>query len=406
MNSLAYFALAGCMLSAALGAVIVCVLVSGCGLAWNDGQPEDDRRRSRVTRVGHAAAGLSFFFAALFALVALAGASSDLPSRLQALRPAVTGIAVTLSRISDVAERLRSRVDHPTVRPAGVDPEMSGSNRERLDRGLDRETTRPVRSAELARVERLELVEPPRQLSASPAAHASTGNGTMGTEVSRRLADPSPASSAVASPTPAPRPRPEIRDTSINTVRVEPGIPAVTPAPPRVDPVQPVAPDMGQLPVDKPRVAKGDTSRIDKDDHAVVDKMDRGDGGEFARNAIEDTVVRSGQDTQDRRERPTTERPKGGDRDNGRRVRTESLHRVDDRSDRVSRDRVERTARSEGPNRVERADRVERVERVERPDKVDRVERVERVERPQRIERAERPERREKIERIERSGRR
>ncbi|HXG03262.1 MAG TPA: hypothetical protein VNO23_07635, partial [Candidatus Binatia bacterium] len=68
MNSLAYYALVASVVAAAVGGVLVCLLVAAFGFTWGDGQPEVVERRRRLTRAGHAAAGLAFGLSALFAV--------------------------------------------------------------------------------------------------------------------------------------------------------------------------------------------------------------------------------------------------------------------------------------------------------------------------------------------------
>ncbi len=112
MNMLAQYALLGAIVAAALGALLVCVLAYAYGFTTPEAQPVVERRRRRITRLGHVLAAGAFGAAGLLAVTGVIAAMASTPAapQLRTLQDRVSGMASTLHDMADAANRVRARV--------------------------------------------------------------------------------------------------------------------------------------------------------------------------------------------------------------------------------------------------------------------------------------------------------
>jgi hypothetical protein len=448
-DALILLLIAGAVLAAALGALVVCALVywDGFRLASVDERGPDARRRRAALRGGHAAAAAFFALTGLLVSAAVAGLGTrpPAPERMTALTPdegsllrRMTARAVVLA---DRVEALVRATPLPEVARRFTGPDTAVQSA-RAPRGAPAGPG-PARDVEArAGIAGPAPPDAPRQeagapaLDRAPATSRAAADGRAAVGPNRRISAPVAPERAQAADVPAgartarATPHVERLERPVTPPGGSPAPAAAPPAEPR--PAAPPASDVPRQetvdrpvpPADAPR--KPETTR--EQDHATPPAVDAGTGGgprddtSAARPRRVWRFGRPGDTTTEglRRSGPAddTARPRAGEPREGRDVRDladriERRHRVEGGEQRSGADRTEPVPTLERPDRADRPRRRERVERFERWDRRERIDRperidVERLERPERWERPERieqPERIERLERIERPDR-
>lgn len=197
-------ALPAVILTSALGALLMCLLVFRYGFPGADEaqpSPADASRRLLLTRLGHAAAGVCFAISAMLGLVALiegsrATTSADgLRSELGALRDRLASLEARLgpaeSRLGAVASRAGV-----TERRATAAEARAGSALARLDRvesrldGVEASLRQARADTEEAQAGRVgPAASPSRDARPSPAPLTRSGAGAGAGPTGLRLGD-------------------------------------------------------------------------------------------------------------------------------------------------------------------------------------------------------------------------
>jgi hypothetical protein len=279
MPSFADVALPGILVTSALGALAICLVLLRYGL----GPPADDPRELLLMRVAHAAAGTCFALSAMLALVVLADRA-----RPASTPPAVEALGVRLDAVLRDLAALRARSEGIEALVSGVHetPARLTVVERRIDRridrleprleALDREARRL--SADVARA--LAAVDPSRRSTTPAAAPRPTASLPTRGDPQGRPPLRAPASRPpVAGPTVGPDLPPS---TAAAPAPVSPAL-AGSPEPAVVRPATSVAPP----PADgEPRSGVGEFFRKLRGDWKVI-KRSAGFAGEEIRDALE-----------------------------------------------------------------------------------------------------------------------
>jgi hypothetical protein len=248
MHSIAHDGLGVSIITSALGAFLLCLLVFRYGFSpADDESPEQRSRRQFVTRLGHAAGAVCFAITAGLAAVALGvsdRSSAEAPAALAAPSPELRVLRTENQRLGETVHTLGARLTEPEAALQRLHATSTETSKkiDRLDRGAATARVAPTPSARESRrpgVERLDSAPPaPRRFAPGVESRAPVLRPAAVSPATRPVSLP-PVDAPSAAITPAPQATttpdaPPVRTTAVaerapTTVAVS--APAVEPDP-------------------------------------------------------------------------------------------------------------------------------------------------------------------------------